>query len=66
MMGFIEDQLLRFEGLTDEDIANLNHVLPEIEKLFSIIQGEWPAIVKIVPVLAELANKVIVKQRSLK
>lgn len=65
MTGFIEDQLLRFEGLSDADIAELNHILPELEELFQIIQKEWPAIAKLIPVIMQLAQKVIAKQRSL-
>lgn len=65
MTGFIEEQLLKFGGLSDDDIAKLNAILPELEKLFQIIQSNWPGIAETVPVLLQLAQKIILKQKEL-
>ena len=65
MTGFIEEHLLKFEGLSDDDIAKLNAILPELKKLFQIIQSNWPGIAETVPVLLQLAQKLIAKQKEL-
>jgi len=66
MTGFIEEQLLKFEGLSDTDIAKLNTILPELEKLFQIVQTNWPGIAQVVQVLIPMAQKIIAKQQELK
>ena len=65
MTGFIEDMLLRQEGLDDKDIADINASLPEIQHLDEVLQKEWAGISKLVPIFARIVGKIINKQRSL-
>jgi sirohydrochlorin ferrochelatase len=66
MTGFLEDNMLRFEGLDDQDIAALNAALPDIQELDAALAAQWPRIVRVVPVLLRIANKIIAKQKELK
>lgn len=66
MTGFLEEDFLEFEGLSEEDVANLNTALPDLQKLIGVLQQEWPTIVKVAPVLLLVAEKLIAKQRGLK
>lgn len=66
MTGFFEDQALRFEGLDDKDIADINVVLPDIEHLIGVVQAELPRINRVLPVILRVAQKVIQKQKELK
>lgn len=65
MTGFIEDMLLRDEGQDDQDIANINADLPDIQHLDQVLIAEWPRIAKIAPHLLRAFNHLIAKQRSL-
>lgn len=66
MTGFLEDNLLRFEGLDDQDIAALNTVLPDIQVLDQALTAQWPRLVRVAPVLLRIADKIIAKQKELK
>lgn len=66
MTGFLEEDFLEFEGLSEEDITNLSAALPDLQKLIGVLQQNWPTIVKIAPVLLLVAEKLIAKQRGLK
>lgn len=66
MTGFLEEDFLEFEGLSEEDITNLSAALPDLQKLIGILQQNWPTIVKVAPVLLLVAEKLIAKQRGLK
>jgi hypothetical protein len=66
MTGFLEDNMLRFEGLDDQDIAALNAALPDIQELDAALAAQWPRIVRVAPVLLRIANKIIAKQKELK
>jgi hypothetical protein len=66
MTGFLEDNMLRFEGLDDQDIAALNAALPDIQDLDAALAAQWPRIVRVAPVLLRIANKIIAKQKELK
>lgn len=66
MTGWIEDNLLRFEGLSDDDIRAINAILPDVERLTQALQQEWPTISKVVGVLLPIAQKVVKKQQELK
>jgi hypothetical protein len=66
MTGFLEDNMLRFEGLDDQDIAALNAALPDIQELDAALAAQWPRIVRVAPVLLRIANKFIAKQKELK
>ena len=79
MTGFVEDDLLRFEGLDDNDIADLNAALPAIAAASAAIQAQWPAVIAVwsrlaplvpalsphIPALARIAGKIIAKQKEL-
>lgn len=66
MTGFFEDQALRFEGLDDKDIADINAALPDIEHLIVVVQAELPRINRVLPVILRVAQKIIQKQKELK
>lgn len=65
MTGFLEDDALRFEGLDDQDIAELNAILPDLQILNAQIAAQWPRIQKAAPILSRIAGKIIAKQRDL-
>lgn len=65
MTGFLEERFLEFEGLSEQDIADLTGALPDLQKLIGVLQQEWPTIVKIAPILLRVVEKVIEKQRGL-
>lgn len=65
MTGFLEERFLEFEGLSEQDIADLTGMLPDLQKLIGVLQQEWPTIVKIAPILLRVVEKVIEKQRGL-
>ena len=58
MTGFLEDGILRFEGLNDQDIADLNKALPAIEQAITLLEPHIPALTIIV-------KKIIAKQRTI-
>lgn len=66
MTGFIEDSLMRMEGLDDNDITNINAVLPDIQNLVSIAQSHQKQFNRVLSVLLPVVQKVIAKQRELK
>lgn len=59
MTGFMEDNLLRFEGLNDKDIADLNRALPALSKALSLLQPHLSDLTRIV-------ETIIAKQQELK
>lgn len=65
MSGFIEDMLFRQEGLDDQDLANLNADLPDIQALDTALTAQWPRINKLAPHFLRALNHFIAKQRSL-
>jgi len=65
MTGFIEDMLLRQEGLDDKDLADINAALPDIQALDAAAEAQWPRINRLAPLFFRIFNKVIAKQRSL-
>lgn len=66
MTGLIEDGMLRFEGLNDQDIANLNAILPDIQNLVLVVQKHQVQFNRVVRVLLPLIQKILAKQRELK
>lgn len=66
MTGFLEDNMLRFEGLDDQDIMDLNGAMPDIQALDQTIIAQWPRIARVAPVLLRIINKVLQKQKELK
>ena len=65
MTGFLEDNLLRMEGLTDQDIADLNAILPDLQNLVGIAQTHQAQFNRVMVKLLPIINKVIAKQRTL-
>lgn len=62
MVGFFEAEFL---GLDPQAVADLNASLPELDRILSIAQAEWPKIAPHVPALLRVAREIIAKQRSL-
>ena len=65
MTGFIEDMMMRQEGLDDKDIANINAILPDIQALDVVLTAQLSRITKVMSIALPIVNKVIAKQRSL-
>ena len=65
MTGFIEDMLLKQEGLSDQDVADLNAILPDIQVLDQLILAQLPRIMRVATKGIPIVNKVITKQRTL-
>jgi hypothetical protein len=65
MTGFIEDMLLKQEGLSDQDVADLNAILPDIQVLDQLILAQLPRITRVATKGIPIINKIIAKQRSL-
>lgn len=65
MTGFIEDMLLKQEGLSDQDVADLNVILPDIQVLDQLILAQLPRIMRVATKGIPIVNKVIAKQRTL-
>ena len=65
MTGFVEDMLMRQEGLDDKDITDLNSILPDIQALDVALAAQLPHITKIAPIALRIVNKIIAKQRTL-
>jgi len=59
MTGWIEDNLLEFEGVSPNDIALLNRDLPDIIKAVNLISPHLPTLTRIV-------QQVLKKQQELK
>jgi len=65
MTGFIENQILQFEGLNDADIAAINGILPDVQQLDAVLTKNWPLISKVFTVLSPIVSKVVQKQEQL-
>ena len=65
MTGFIEDMLMRDEGLDDQDIADINKILPDVQALDIALEAQLPRILQVMPIALRIINKVIAKQRTL-
>lgn len=65
MTGFVEDMLLRQEGFSDKDLADLNAALPDIQLLDQALEAQWPRINRLAPLFLRLFNTVLAKQRTL-
>lgn len=64
MTGPFEDAALRFEGLTDADIAKLNERLPDLQNLITVVQTHQAQINRVVTDLLPIVQKIIAKQRT--
>jgi hypothetical protein len=65
MTGFIEDQILQFEGLNDADIAAINGILPDVQQLDTVLTMNWPLFSKVFTVLSPIVSKIVQKQEQL-
>lgn len=65
MTGWIEDDALRFEGLDDNDIANLNRILPAILNLVAVYKAHVHQINEVQNVMLPIIEKLIKKQQEL-
>lgn len=65
MTGFMENTGLRMAGLDDQDIANLNAILPDLQNLIHIVQTHQAQFDRVLKVVLPLAQKVIAKERNL-
>lgn len=65
MTGFIEDMLMRDEELDDQDIADINKILPDVQALDIALEAQLPRILRVMPIALRIINKVIAKQRTL-
>jgi len=65
MTGFIEDMVLRQEGLSDADLADINTALPDIQTLDQAIEAQWPRINKLAPLFLRIFGIIVAKQRTL-
>lgn len=66
MTGFVEEGVLRFEGLIDADIAALNRVLPDMIYYVELARKERSRFNALVAVLAPIIEKILQKQQELK
>jgi hypothetical protein len=66
MTGFIEDGLLRSEGLDDADIATINAELADVRKVDALLIANWPLFSRLFTKLAPIFDKVVAKQQELK
>ena len=66
MTGFLEDSVLRMEGLNDDDIAKLNARLPDIQNLITVIQSHQPQFNRVLTDLLPIVQKILAKQREFK
>lgn len=65
MTGFLENDALRFEGLSDADIAKLNERLPDVQNLLTVLEAHMPQINRVMNDLGPIIQKIIAKQRTL-
>lgn len=65
MIGFMESNLLRFEGLTDQDITDVNAIIPDLQNLILIIQKHQDQFNRVMKVLLPVVQKVLDKQKEL-
>lgn len=61
----IEDFVLRFEGFTDQQIAQLHAALPDLEHLMDVLKAEMPRLNRVVPVLQMAVAVINAKQKEL-
>lgn len=66
MTGFLEDTALRFEGVSDQSIANLNAILPDLKHLETVFRVEWPRINKVMPIVLQIAKEIETYQQQFK
>jgi hypothetical protein len=57
MSGFLESMALHEFGFTDEQIAQIDAVRPDVEFLLNLLKTEMPRIVRVINV-AQMAIKV--------
>jgi hypothetical protein len=66
MTGFLEDNLLRMEGLDDNDIARLNGIMGDLQNLVVVAKNHQAQFNRVATVLLPIIEKIIAKQRELR
>lgn len=65
MTGFLEDAMLRLEGLTDADIATVNKRLPDLTYYLQLVEKEAHRLSGLIADLEPIIEKIIKKQENL-
>ncbi len=65
MTGWIENEGLKFEGLSDQDIADLNRILPDLQNLIWVAKKHEAQLSRVLSALLPIIEKIIAKQRTL-
>lgn len=50
-LGWMETAGLRFEGFTDQQIAQIDAIRPDLEHLIGVLKTEMPRINRVIPVI---------------
>lgn len=64
-IGFIEEGLLRAEGLNDADVATINAELADIRAVDALLIKNWPLFSRLFAKLAPLFDKIVAEQQKL-
>ncbi len=64
MTGFLEDQALRFMGLDDNDIKQLNDRIPDVMNLIRVLEAHMDQINRVMA-LSPIIMKLLAKQQEL-
>jgi hypothetical protein len=64
MTGFIEDTALKFMGLDDADIQQINARLPDIQNLITVALAHQTQLNRVMTLLP-IVQKIIAKQQEL-
>ncbi len=64
MSSFIESMALHLEGFTDEQIAQIDGIMPDIEHLLAVAHAEAPRITKLIPVFQMIIQVIAQKSQS--
>ena len=66
MTGVLEDTLLRLNNVTEQQIADINRVMPDIQNLILVAITHKAQVNRVLDVLLPVAKEIIAKQRELK
>jgi ABC-type transporter Mla subunit MlaD len=61
----IEDFALRFEGFTDQQIAQIHAALAHVEHLVGLVKANLPEINAVIPILQMVVQVINAKQKEL-
>ncbi len=60
----IEDFALKFEGFSDQQIAQIHEALPKVEHLIGVVKANLAEINAVVPVLQMVVQVINAKQKE--